>query len=201
MRLIAVTGGIGSGKSVICNILSTLGYDVYDCDRRAKMLMDNSRAIMSAIKSDICADAIRDDDGSMSIDRKALAEVVFNDREKLNLLNNLVHSEVRNDIAAWCDRLERHSGCLIAFVETAILLESGLLEMVDEVWTVSAPDYLRIERAIRRDKSSKEQIVSRINNQRLVSQSDACLCGMVLHEIINDDTHAVLPQVFSLLPA
>ena len=180
MRLIAVTGGIGSGKSVICNILSTLGYDVYDCDRRAKMLMDNSQAIMSAIKADICADAIRDDDGSMSIDRKAL---------------------VRNDSAAWCDRLERHSGCLIAFVETAILLESGLLEMVDEVWAVSAPDYLRIERAIRRDKSSKEQIVSRINNQRLVSQSDACLCGTVLHEIINDDTHAVLPQVFSLLPA
>lgn len=201
MRLIAVTGGIGSGKSVICNILSTLGYDVYDCDRRAKMLMDNSQVIMSAIKSDICADAIRDDGGSMSIDRKALAEVVFNDREKLNLLNNLVHSEVRNDIAAWCVGLERHSGCLIAFVETAILLESGLLEMVDEIWVVSAPDHLRIERAIRRDKSSKEQIISRINNQRLVSQSDACLCGTVLHEIINDDTHAVLPQVLSLLPA
>lgn len=201
MRLIAVTGGIGSGKSVVCNILSTLGYDVYDCDRRAKMLMDNSRTIMSVIKADICADAIKDADGLMSIDRKALANVVFNDRDKLNRLNSLVHSEVRNDIAAWRDWLARRPDCRVAFVETAILLESGLLEMVDEVWEVSAPDYLRIERAVRRDKASKEQIVSRINNQRLVSQSDACLCGTVLHEIINDDTHALLPQVLSLLPA
>jgi dephospho-CoA kinase len=198
MKLIAVTGGIGSGKSVVCRILSVMGYPVYDCDSRAKVIMDNSDAIKKAIKEIICNEAIvTDSDGACRIDRRALAATVFSDRDKLNALNGLVHCAVREDIADWRQRLSRSQ---VAFVETAILTESGLDKVVDAVWEVTAPTELRIARAMKRDNSCRESVEARVANQRSLSVLQLSpSAALNYHEIVNDDTTPLMPQLLSLL--
>ena len=126
--LTAITGGIGSGKSVVSRVLRILGYPVYDCDSAAKSLMDADEEIKRRLIDEIDSLAVVDG----VIDRRRIAEVVFADAEKLAALNAIVHAAVREDIASWVfsqdsDRL---------FVETAILYESGLNRMVDAEWRV-----------------------------------------------------------------
>ena len=100
MEIIGVTGGIGSGKSVVCRFLRILGYSVYDSDERAKMLMDSSASIKSALVAefgaDVCIDGVWD--------RRRLAEIVFADAMALNRLNAIVHPAVKSDFKEWCER-------------------------------------------------------------------------------------------------
>lgn len=131
-KLIAICGGIGSGKSVVCRIVAAMGHEVYDCDSRAKEIMDCSAEIKNAIACRVHREAIAPDG---SIDRRRLGEIVFSDAEALARLNSIVHAAVREDLALWA---ARRPGKLL-FVETAILYQSGLDAMVDEVWDVEAP--------------------------------------------------------------
>ena len=116
--LIAVTGGIGAGKSVVCRVLRAMGYPVFDCDSEAKALMDADCDIKRRIAIEIDESAVC----GGSIDRRRLAEIVFADAEKLEILNSIVHGAVRQRIAEWAQTL---AGRLL-FVETAILFQSGL---------------------------------------------------------------------------
>lgn len=186
--LIAIAGGIGCGKSVVSHILSVLGYRVYDSDSRAKKLMDNDDAIKQAIARQISPDAIT---SAGQIDRKHLAAVVFADKEKLQRLNSIVHGAVKRDIAAW---RERHPAEPL-WVESAIIYESGISEMVDEVWEVTAPEDIRINRVVKRNGISPREVRLRIAAQAVPVASP--------HEkvftILNDDVQPVLPQVLNLL--
>lgn len=118
MEIIGVTGGIGSGKSVVCRFLRILGYSVYDSDERAKVLMDSSTSIKSALVAefgaDVCIDGV--------LDRRRLAEIVFADAMALNRLNAIVHPAVKSDFKEWC---ERRQGERAVFIESAILIEAG----------------------------------------------------------------------------
>ena len=184
-RLIAVTGGIGAGKSVVCRILGAMGYEVYDCDSRARALMDASPSIKNVIAGEICPEAVDGD----RIDRRRLSEGVFSDRELLEKLNSAVHGAVRHDIEQW--RLNRRT----AFVETAILYQSGLDRMVDEVWEVVAPEDLRIRRVMARSGLMPDEVRCRIESQRIdVTRPHACL-----RTVVNDDVLPLLPQIESLL--
>ncbi len=188
-ELIAVTGGIGTGKSVVSDILRQLGYLVYDCDREAKRLMDRSCTIKDDIKRFIAEDAVVDN----RIDRKRLSEIVFNDRAKLETLNCIVHKSVREDISEW---REAHGSCRHLFVETAILYQSNIDLMVDRVWEVIAPDGIRIERVMKRNNLDKAAIIARVRAQNefvpVRKHSD-------VSEIINDNCIPVLPKVLELL--
>lgn len=207
LHLTAIAGGIGSGKSVVCRILVAMGYEVYDCDSRAKKLMDVSDGIKDGIERDICAEAIKcSADGGRIIDRRALSEAVFSDAILLERLNRLVHGEVKSDILRWKNQLASTNSYKRprAFVETAILYESGLYTLVDDAWIVSAPDPVRLERACVRDNASREQILARMESQRITS---ACARDSVkdeeslplCHQIINDGHMAVIPQILQLL--
>ncbi len=185
-RLIAIEGGIGSGKSVVSRVLSTLGYPVYDCDVRAKLIMDQSATIKQRIADEICAEAI----SCGVIDRRKLSEVVFADADALLRLNALVHSAVRDDLALW---ILHHR---LAFVETAILYQSGIDSMVDGVWSVVAPRELRILRVISRNHLSREAVESRIAAQ------DSFVAGRMhphVDIIVNDGDMPVLPQILALI--
>ena len=199
LKTIAVTGGIGSGKSVICRMLSAMGYAVYDCDSRAKALMDSSEEIKASIKEQICGDAVKECDGGYVIDRRVLASVVFSDSEKLAMLNSLVHGAVKSDIGRWRQSKDGMAKGGRVFIETAILLESGLDRMVDEVWEVWAPAEVRIARAMARDNVSRDQIESRVANQMLLSEVEGISIAPMIRTVINDDQHPVLPRVLSLL--
>ena len=182
-----MTGGIGSGKSVVCRILEVLGCHVYDCDSRAKVMMDADDAIKDAIGREISALAITHD---RCIDRRCLASVVFNDAEKLTRLNAIVHDAVRRDIERWS--VTHPDG----FVETAILYESGLDLMVRDEWVVTAPEDVRIERVMSRSGLSEDEV-----RRRIMSQADelpAPTCGR-RELIVNDGVRPVLPQILSLL--
>lgn len=187
--LIAITGGIGSGKSVVSRILSELGYSVYDTDRAAKRLMDESDAIKRSLAREIAREVICDG----RIDRPKLSEIVFRDREKLACLNRIVHSSVLADLERWSGERDDE----IRFVETALLYQSGMDRMVDEVWDVWASPETRVERVMKRNGLSRREVMDRIASQRYVpAQTHPCTCL-----IDNDGTQALLPQVMRLLDA
>ena len=188
-RLIAITGGIGCGKSVVSNILRALEYPVYDCDSEAKRLMNDSNYIKSEISKKISCEAIALDG---SINRPVLAKIVFNDNKLLSQLNMIVHSAVKEDIINWT---KQHQTQHTLFVETAILYQSGINLFVDEVWEIQAPIDLRINRVILRNNTIAEDVQSRINSQQYNIEK--------LHDntkyIVNDNIKPILPQILNLI--
>lgn len=190
MTLIAIAGGIGSGKSTISHILSSVGLKVYDCDSRAKLLMDNSPEIKRRIVDEISPDII--DDGK--IDRSLLASIVFANQEKLSRLNSIVHSAVISDIHRWvADNTDEP----VLFVESAILIESGLHLHVDEVWLAEASREVRLARAAKRDNATEEAIAARMERQLEITEEN--LNGIRLHRIDNNGHAPLIPRIFELL--
>lgn len=188
-RTIAITGGIGSGKSVVSHVLRAMGYPVYDCDSEARRLMDNSPEIKRRLSSEISPDAVGADG---CINRKAISAVVFADSRLLARLNEIVHGEVRDDIRRRLDTLSDIYCGKPLFVETAILYESGLDSLVDEVWEVTAPEEIRLNRVINRSRLKRSEVMARIRSQKSPS--------LPHHKIIvNDGTTPVLPQIIGLL--
>lgn len=181
--LIAITGGIGSGKSVVSRVLRAMGYPVYDCDSQAKAIMDSDSEIHRRLCEEIDAAVVADG----IIDRKLLAEIVFNDAGRLAALNAIVHSAVKADLDRWA---RQQAG--LAFVETAILYESGLNSAVDAEWRVESPLELRIERTMKRSHLSREQVEARIASQSRQPETAPIPPRTIL---VNDLTTALLPQL------
>lgn len=183
--MILITGGIGSGKSVVSAILRAMGYTVYDCDSRARLLMDNSDEIKQSLRSLIHPHAVNSDG---IIDRPLLASIVFSDSAKLACLNSIVHQAVRADIS------RQVALCPDLFVETAIPVSSRLFSIADEIWQVEAPESVRIARVMARNNLSADQVRQRIDSQLSESISNAI-------PIINDNLHPLLPRIHRLLNA
>lgn len=187
-KLIAISGGIGAGKTIVSQIVKAMGYPVYDCDSEAKRLMDSSDAIKRRIREEIHEMAI---DSDNNIDRRLLAEIVFNDSEKLSLLNSIVHKSVKDDIATFTHLTISP----LIFIETAILYQSGIDRMVDGVWEVTAPENIRIERVIKRNNCTPENVADRIRSQQFIPERPHPCTNI----IINDNTTALLPQIERLI--
>lgn len=156
MNLIGITGGIGAGKSVVSRILRLQGFDVYDCDLEARGIMENDPGIRKAIHKHFGKESILDDG---TIDRKYLAQKVFSEESERRWLNSLIHSAVREDLKKWKE------GRKLAFVESAILNSSRLVDMCREVWLVTADEKIREERAIRRGGITVEDLKARMKVQ------------------------------------
>lgn len=186
-QLIAIVGGIGSGKSVVSRILATMGFGVYDTDAAAKRLMNASPQIIKALKTGFGCQVYTPDG---VIDRAYLSRIVFADASKLQFLNNVVHPAVVRDVHSWAERCDGD----IAFVETALLRTSGLDRVVTGVWRVDAPVETRVLRVMRRNGMPEAAVRSRIVSQRNEELPSAHECV-----IINDGVAAVLPQVIGLL--
>lgn len=187
--VVAVTGGIGSGKSVVCRILRILGYNVFDCDSEAKALMDADYAIHERLNREIDSDIVR---GGI-IDRRRLADIVFADAGKLDILNSIVHGAVRKRIEMW------KTSCTSSpvFVETAILFQSGLNEVVDAELRVIAPEEVRIKRVMARNSISRQAVESRIESQRHTPLPDTVVPPLIT--VCNDGITPVLPQIEHIL--
>lgn len=184
-HIVAITGGIGAGKSVVCRMLRALGYPVYDCDIEAKILMDHDSGIKARIAAEISPEAI-DNDGKIC--RPSLSACVFSNPDKLLILNNIVHSAVRRHFSEWADKQKAAT----IFVETAILYESGMDKLVNEVWEVTAPKDTRIQRVMERSNLKREEVERRIAVQSSASRPEHKI-------IINDGTRSVIPQIIRLL--
>ncbi len=185
--IVVITGGIGSGKSVITKIVASLGYKVYDCDSRAKMLMTESHKVKDSLIKAFGEKCYLSDG---SIDKSYLSNIVFKDKKALKVINSIVHPAVKEDI------LNVYKRCAgeVLFVETAIFKESNLHDIVDRVWVVEAPIELRIERVIKRNCNSEKDVRARIENQNssfdFIKDKDV---------IINDGIEPILPRIEILI--
>lgn len=187
--IVAITGGIGAGKSVVSTILRHMGHDVYDCDSEAKSIMDNSDTIKQRIAIEISPETIINN----HIDRRKLAHIVFNSQEKLTALNRIVHTAVIDDILVRASKKTRFP----FFIETAILYQSGLDKIVREVWDVSVPEEIRITRVMERNNITRQEVVNRINSQKIIPTTP----HPNVKVIVNDNVHPILPQILKLLQA
>lgn len=185
---IGITGGIGSGKSLVCRIFNLLGVPVYDADSRAKSLMTTDGILVSQIKKEFGTLSFRADG---SVNREYLAEHVFSDPEKLKKLNQLVHPRVGEDYAQWV----KEQRSVYVLKEAALLFEAKSNTALDKIIVVSAPEALRIKRVLLRDKHRTEEQVKDIIRNQLMEEEKLKLADYI---IINDETKALIPQVLQL---
>ncbi|WJS93025.1 dephospho-CoA kinase [Flavobacterium johnsoniae] len=156
-KVIGLTGGIGSGKTTIANYFNELGVPVYIADDGAKRVMQ-SHDILEEVKS-VFGNSIFDGE---VLNRAKLAQIVFNDKEQLAKLNAIVHPGVKRDFELWMQGYKNYD---YVIYEAAILFESGRYKECDVIITVTAPEEIRIERVIERDKTTREQVLSRMKMQ------------------------------------
>ena len=161
MLKVGITGGIGSGKTTVCQVFEKLGVPVYYADQRAKELMEDDKQLIAEIKKEF-GDDIYNAEGKLM--RKQLAEVVFNNEEKLVKLNSLVHPAVFRDNQSWNEVLAK-KGYPYTLKEAALLVETGLYLTLDKLIVISAPEEDRISRVMARDGSTREQVLARIRAQ------------------------------------
>jgi dephospho-CoA kinase len=167
-KVIGLTGGIGSGKTTIANYFSELGVPVYIADDGAKKIMQ-SENIINEIKK-VFGESLFENN---ILNRAKLAEIVFNDKDKLTQLNEIVHPAVKNDFEVW---LLQHKNYEYIIYEAAILFESGRYKECDLIITVTAPAEIRIERVLKRDNTTRDQVLSRMqmqwNDENRISRSN-----------------------------
>lgn len=156
-KIIGLTGGIGSGKTTIANHLKSLGIPVYNSDEQAKKIL-YLPATLQSLKS-VFGNPIFSSD---LLDKGKLSNIVFNDTDKLKLLNQIIHPLVKVDFNNW---LIANSNSPIVIKEAAILFESGSYIDCDAIISIFAPLELRIQRVMDRDHLTYNEIMSRINNQ------------------------------------
>lgn len=156
-KIIGLTGGIGSGKTTIAGYFKEMGIPVYIADDEAKKIMQ-SKFVIEEIKKDFGHFLFEND----VLNRARLAEIVFNDSKKLDQLNAIVHPAVKKDFQLWLQTNKNHD---YVIYEAAILFESGRYKDCDIVITVTAPEEVRIQRVLKRDKTTREQVLSRMKMQ------------------------------------
>ena len=187
MIKIGITGGIGSGKSVVAALLELSGIPVYIADTESKLLTATSPVIREKLIT-LFGEQLYTADG---LDKKRLASHIFGNPERLEQVNAIIHPEVNRHFLAWTER----QNTPVCAIESAILFESGFYKVVDISLMVYAPRELRIERALGRDSASREEIERRINSQ----MSDEEKKDRSDYVIYNDNRQALIPQVGKLL--
>ena len=186
MLKIGLTGGIGSGKSTVAKIFEQLGIPVYYADSAAKRIMNADPILMAELINSFGSEVYFEGE----LNRAHLSGIVFNDKKKLDLLNSIVHPATIRDSESWMSNQKAP----YAIKEAALIFESGSQDQLDYVIGVSAPESLRIQRAMQRDGLTREAVKERIQNQ-LSETIKMRLCQFVIR---NDEQELVIPQVLEL---
>ena len=194
MKTLIVTGGIGSGKSAVCAYLAEKGIPVYDSDARTKRLYDEDPTLLPAVETALGL-SLRD--GSGRWDRRALAEAVFSDAEKLKTLESLVHPRVYADFVRWRDAQPASAPFVV--MESAIFLQKPLFRpLADRVLLVDAPEALRIKRVAGRDGLAPEAVRQRMAVQRVdAAQADAVLVNDGSPDVLRERVDALLQTIWN----
>ena len=184
MFTVGVTGGIGSGKSIVCNVFRHLGIPVYQADTEARRLMLENPAIKTGLMEYFGEAAFEDG----KLNRKYLAGKIFSDSDAREYVNSLVHPAVRMDFARW---VKSQAGAPYVLEEAALLLESGAWKELDYIILVEADTETRITRIIERDGLSRADVLA-----RMASQMEPERGREYSHFIIrNDENELVIPQI------
>jgi dephospho-CoA kinase len=187
MKKIGITGNIGSGKSTIARLFGMLGVPVFYADQQARLISERIDVLYQIKKT--FGDKVIAADGSLN--RKAVAEIVFNDTKKLSDLNSIIHPRVKIFFNAWC---ALHQSAPYVLHESAILFESRLNYLCDRIILVTAPEELKIHRVMQRDHLSRQEVIGRMSNQ----WAEAKLLKISDFEIVNDDCASLIEQVVKI---
>jgi dephospho-CoA kinase len=185
---IGITGGIGSGKTTVCSIFETLGIPIYYADDRAKRLMTEDTTLVAAIQNVFGTDAY---DSNGSLNRAYIAQIVFNEPAKLQSLNALVHPAVRRDAQNWH---ESQLNTPYTLQEAALLFENNSYKLFDKIIVVSAPQELRLQRVLQRDKMDSKAVLARMA-QQLPETDKVKKADFVIY---NDGKTLLVPQVMAI---
>ncbi|MBX2972617.1 MAG: dephospho-CoA kinase [Flavobacteriales bacterium] len=185
MFCVGLTGGIGSGKTTVARVFRTLGVPVFEADAEGRRLLNEDAAVREAVVARFGPGVLRDG----TIDRAALAGIVFHAPEALGDLNGIIHPAVRASFRHWADRQQAP----YVMMEAAILVESGGYKAMDRNVVVTAPEELRIRRVMQRDGVDEQAVRARMANQA-GEQERRAIADHVIH---NDDTQLVIPQVLA----
>jgi dephospho-CoA kinase len=188
MLKVGLTGGIGSGKTTVAAIFGTLGIPVSYADAEARRLMNEDPELRAAIITHFGPEVY----AGGKLNRKGLALKVFNDPQKLELLNSLVHPVTIREGERWMQTLAVDHPYAIR--EAALIFETRVAGNLDFIIGVFAPTDMRIHRAMQRDHTTREDILRRMGNQ-IDEELKMALCDAVIR---NDEEHAVIPQVLAL---
>ena len=186
MLKIGITGGIGSGKSIVSSIFKVLGIPVFDADAQAKNIMQTDDELKAAV-IDLFGDASYHQG---QLNRKYIAEIVFKDPAQLEKLNALVHPATIRAGEEWAAKQKSP----YTIKEAALFFESGSAEGMDYIIGVYAPQHIRINRVMQRDGVSREEVLDRMKRQ-IQEEVKMRLCDFV---IVNDDQRLLIPQVLQL---
>ncbi len=186
MLKVGITGGIGSGKSIVSNIFKTIGIPVFDADQAAKKIMQENEEVKMQLIDEFGKETFINDE----LNRKYLANIVFNDAYKLEKLNAIVHPAT---IKAGNDWAEKQKSPYV-LKEAALLFEAGSTTDLDFIIGVYAPLHIRIKRVIERDNVNRQEVLNRMNKQ-INDEIKMKLCDFV---IINDGQKELIPQVLEL---
>lgn len=195
LRVIGITGGIGAGKSVMSRLLRLSGFLVYDCDWKARLLMDADESLPADVARFLGEECV---DDSGRICRPAIAAKVFADAEALAWLNKRVHGLVANDFRRFCESVAAH--CSVVFVEAAVLRSSGLWCKCDEIWIVTAPDSLRVSRVCERNGISPDEVRARISSQQHEFEFSDIFPPSMIKTIANDGSQSLIRQLHDIFP-
>ncbi|MDO4191238.1 MAG: dephospho-CoA kinase [Bacteroidales bacterium] len=185
--LVGITGGIGSGKSVVSKIIRTIGLPVYDSDLGARRLMEHDEDVKQQIIKTFGNDLY----ATGSLNRPLLASIVFGHNDRIETVNAIVHPAVKRDFLQWA----KQQPSSVVFIESAILFESHFNNFMNHMVVVTAPYELRLQRAMNRDHATRRQVEARIEAQ-MAQQTLEQRCNTVL---VNDNAVPLLPQVERML--
>lgn len=189
-KIIGLTGGIGSGKTLVAKHFQSLGIPVYIADDEAKKIMEDTETISEIRK------AFGDEVFTNRLpDTKKIAAIVFNDSEKLDQLNAIIHPRVYNHFKEWVNSHKNHR---VVIKEAAILFESGSYKDCDSIILVTAPKEIRIERVMKRDAVSREKVLERMSKQ-WDEEKKAALSDFVIENISLEKTVNQVNKLFKEL--
>ena len=188
MIKIGITGGIGSGKSVISRILRLLNYPVYDSDFWAKELMNNNPTIQQSLTERFGPETYQNN----TLNRPFLAQQIFNNDDARLFVNSIVHPIVSQHFLDWTENQNSE----LVFIESAILFSSGLDKIIDTTIFVDAPQQIRLQRVKLRDNSTETAIQARINSQKQEESYAKEHSQFIIH---NDNKQLLLPQITTII--
>lgn len=188
MKIVGLTGGIGSGKSTVCKIFEVLNVPVFYADQEAKALYKSSQVIEAI--TNILGKYVLNTEGK--IDRKKMAALVFEDSEKLLQIQQIIHPLVKKRFEEWSELFQKEA--LYCIREAAILIESGAYKDCDKIIVVTAPEELRIQRVIKRENCSEQEVKSRMAHQ-MQEEERLKYADFVIN---NDGHHPLIRQVIQI---
>ena len=189
-KIIGLTGGIGSGKTMVAEYFKSLGIPVYIADKEARQLM-TSENIINALSNEFGKEIL--ENGILNSEK--LAQLVFNNPKKLQKLNSIVHPEVKKHFDNW---VEKHKNYPFIVKEAAILFESGSYKYCDTIITVTTPLETRLQRVMKRDKTDRESVLKRIENQ-WTDEERIAKSNYVIHNLSVESTKKQVDEILKKL--